>query len=166
MKLQVDGLDAYARPPICANEMERAMKNYWWFLIVVFSVLTSFSTVAKGQKATGIGITIPEIPMEGTIVDKSDDEKLSAILEPKYLPRACCNLLVGIAGSSAMWRDNHVPILRAYANVDDALNKMSSTPIDHEAWRAVVSEIYQSNVSANDLNAALRKKCEKFPWLF
>lgn len=70
-----------------------------------------------------------------------------------------CNLLTQTVASTAIWRDNGVPITKAQSNVEAVLVQMPATEQDKKQWHDAVTAIYGSQVTADQLSAKLGSLC-------
>jgi hypothetical protein len=76
-----------------------------------------------------------------------------------YAQPGDCNLLAQTVASTAIWRDNGVPIAKAQANVEAVLIQMPATPEDKRKWHEAVATIYGSKISSDQLSDTLGSMC-------
>lgn len=75
---------------------------------------------------------------------------------------AQCNVVRGMMASVPMWRDNGVPMSRAWFNVAGALSPFAPDPGVMRQWERAVSQIYGSSITSADFENRYQSLCEPY----
>lgn len=73
-----------------------------------------------------------------------------------------CHVVRGMMASVPIWRDNGVPMSRAWFNVAGALSPFAPDPGVMRQWERAVSQIYGSSITSADLENRYQSLCEPY----
>jgi len=121
------------------------------------NVTPRYSALAANARAYGATQSNSRATSSGPQPTPSRPDK-----SPHNLAMGQCNVVVGMVSSVPIWRDNGVPISRAWLNVATALSSFVPDPVVMQQWERAVIQIYGSSLTSSDLSARYQSLCDQY----